>query len=263
MLFVTVGAFVFLTFIIAASIWTSLLTSHYRSTTRIKIESHGYVPAGINFAQDAAAMIQSELILDPVIDNLDLSHAWGVKYGAQEFNKFDESRRAERRDEDNYAPLKSSESREILKRLLEVHPIPNTSLVEISVTSDNSSEAAFIANGIAERYREYVQKLAGERLSANLKLVQDQLKVEGKELKPSEEVVDRLVKVADGPHVVIVDKAVPAVNALPPSRMKMGVTAGLFLAVVIGGLVALPAIVRGWKRVQDKIRAADSAKNFA
>ena len=88
------------------------------------------------FIQTEFEVIQSEIILDKVIDALDLNEKWRKKYNYE--GKF-----------------KTSETRAALKRMIELRPVRNTSLIEITVYSDDKNEAAQIANSIATVYTDY------------------------------------------------------------------------------------------------------------
>lgn len=81
-------------------------------------------------------IVQSGMILDRVIDRLDLNEIWQKKYGAE--SKF-----------------KTPESRALLKRMIEVRPVRNTMLMDITVFSGDKQEAANIANAIATTYADY------------------------------------------------------------------------------------------------------------
>ena len=78
--------------------------------------------------------IRSEDILRPVIDDLDLSRQWGKRY--------------------NYGtPVATQQTIAHLKERINVRRVPGTCLIEISVQSDQSEEAAGLANAIAATYR--------------------------------------------------------------------------------------------------------------
>src|ERR1044071_8844345 len=131
----TVILAVFLLVVITATIVTFILPESYTSTARIKVERDVTDVAGVGqqqnisgvydpyFIQTEFEVIQSELILDKVIENLDLNKVWGKKFNAE-------------------GPLKISESRMLLRRQLELRPSRNTSLIEIHVYSDSKEEAA-------------------------------------------------------------------------------------------------------------------------
>jgi capsular exopolysaccharide synthesis family protein len=88
--------------------------------------------------------MQSERVLGKVIEQLNLNQIWG--------NKFQNGMR-----------LKNSESIDLLKKVMDLRPVRNTSLVEIRVFSDHAEDnasrpndgpcAATLANVIAEVYK--------------------------------------------------------------------------------------------------------------
>ena len=142
----TVILAVFLLVVITATLVTFILPESYSSTARIKIErdqtdiegmagskmNAGYDPFFISTEFEA---IQSEVILDKVIDLLDLNTVWGGKLGGG--NK-----------------LKTTDTRGLLKGRMSLKPVRNTSLVEITVYSEDKFEAAKIANAVADTYKE-------------------------------------------------------------------------------------------------------------
>ncbi len=142
----TVILAVFLLVVITATLVTFILTEQYSSKTRIKIERDqpditgltgqasplGYDPF---FIQTEFEVIQSELILEKVIKDLDLTHKWGKAMTG--------------------GTLTTDEAMMLLRRNMDLHPVRNTSLIEITVWSENAKEAANIANAIAETYKDY------------------------------------------------------------------------------------------------------------
>lgn len=138
--FLKVFAAVFL-LVLGYSIAVSfLLPETYESTARIKVENDppgtGYDPY---FIQTQFEIMQSQAVLDPVIDKLNLNVNWGKKYFAGE-------------------TLKPDESLKILRSRLMLLPVRNTKLISISVFGDDKNEAAQIANAIADAYRDYRTK---------------------------------------------------------------------------------------------------------
>jgi uncharacterized protein involved in exopolysaccharide biosynthesis len=129
-------------------ILTFLMPESFASTARIKVERDALSSIGHNAAPDTLGgfdpyfiqtefeVIQSEVVLDKVIQALDLKSEWGRKYAGG-------------------ARLNSSEILTMLKGHMELRPVRNTSLIEIRVFSDDREEAARIANAIAESYREH------------------------------------------------------------------------------------------------------------
>src|SRR5262249_34990608 len=144
----TVILAVFLLVVITATIVTFILPEAFSSKARIKVERDVTDVPGVTgqpstvgvydpyFIQTEFEVIQSEKILDQVIDKLELNTKWQAKFNAP-------------------TKLKSSESREYLRHMIDLRPARNTSLIDITVYSDDKNEAKDIANTIAEVYQEY------------------------------------------------------------------------------------------------------------
>ena len=78
--------------------------------------------------------MNSEAVLAPVIDRLNLNVVWGKKYFAGK-------------------TLKTSETLEMLKQCISMSPVRNTMLMSVTAFSGDKNEAAQIANAIAESYK--------------------------------------------------------------------------------------------------------------
>jgi len=143
----TVILAVFLLVVITATLVTFILPESYSSTARIKVERDqsdisGFVSQGPlgtydpYFIQTEFEVIQSQKILSAVIQALDLNTVWGKKYA-------------------NGDRLKTPETLGLLRSRMTLRPVRNTSLIEISVLSENPVEAAKLAQEIAEEYKKY------------------------------------------------------------------------------------------------------------
>ena len=187
-LFVFIAAFVpvFLLVVATTTIITFILPESYSSTVRIKPDW----TVGNRAGQLEFASIQSEAVLGKVIDDLDLNRAWGKKYTGG-------------------SPLKTSETLALLKGRIDLRPVRGTDLIEICVFSDDASEAAKLANAIANTYREV-------RSSAF--------------------------------SVEIVDTAVPGLRPVRPNKplnIALGILGGMFLALAAGaGMAGVAALIR-------------------
>ncbi len=129
---------VFLITMIIATAITFILPESFASTARIKLDqsltsTNAYDPY---FIQTEFEIIQSQIVLEPVIARLNLSVEWGKKYF-------------------NGETLKTTQALEILKGRLSLAPVRGTKLIAITVYSDERNEAAGIANAVAEAYRDY------------------------------------------------------------------------------------------------------------
>ncbi len=155
--FFTMFALVFFLVLLVSVVVTFILPESYASTARLKVEPDAPVSAAPAydpyFAQTTFEIIQSQLVLEPVIKTLNLNTAWGKKYF-------------------NGETLKTTESLEILKQRLQLSPVKNTALIAITVYSDDRKEAAVIANAIAASYRDYRLQSLQYRLQTSLKAMQ-------------------------------------------------------------------------------------------
>lgn len=145
----TVILAVFLLVVITATLVTFVLPESYMSKARVNVQRdrsdiaefmtgpqaamQSYDPF---FIQTEFEVMQSELILDPVIQRLGLEEAWGKLYN-------------------NNQPLKRTDARRLLVGKMKLAPVRNTSLIEIMVYSEKPEEAANIANAIAEEYQKF------------------------------------------------------------------------------------------------------------
>src|SRR6266404_1560675 len=115
--FIVVFLSVFLLVVITTTLVTFILPESYASSTRIKVErkagndaatteqkslTSSYDP---HLIQTEFEVIQSELILKPVIDQMDLNAKWGKKYL------------------DGNGPLKTPETLILLRSHLDIRPV--------------------------------------------------------------------------------------------------------------------------------------------
>jgi capsular polysaccharide biosynthesis protein len=146
--FIAVFAVVFMFVVATSTLITFILPESYASTARVLVrqapgeasqKTDARTPLGPYdpyFLQTQFEVMQSQVVLDKVINEFGLNKAWGRKYA-------------------NGDTLRPSETLALLKTRLDLRPVRNTSLIEIRVFSDQPAEAARLANAIAESYREY------------------------------------------------------------------------------------------------------------
>lgn len=138
--FFTVAAPVFILVFLFGSIATFLAPETYMSKSRLRVTLKS--PAGSIavydpvLAKTEAETIQSEIILKKVVDTLDLNEMWGKKYAGSR--------------------LKTTDTLDLLRRSIDVRPLPATALIEIRAYSDQPSEAARLANATAAAYQGHV-----------------------------------------------------------------------------------------------------------
>ncbi|HXP60894.1 MAG TPA: M56 family metallopeptidase [Dongiaceae bacterium] len=137
--------------LILAGVCLMLVTPSFQAQARIRITKEGTglpEPAGAPigsgsydpyFLQTELEVVQSQVILGRVVDQLRLQGEWGKRYG-------------------HGNQLTRLEATALLKRKISLHPVPNTTILEILAFSDTPVEAAHIANAVAEAYGEYRQR---------------------------------------------------------------------------------------------------------
>lgn len=131
--------------LIVAGGYLMLSPKTYRAETRIRVEQS--LPGSTsnsgssvtrypdpNFLPTEFAVIQSQAVLGDVVRSVGLGEKWLQEYG-------------------HGKPLPTATAVELLKRHLQVRQVPNTHLLEISVSTDDADRAAALVNGIAETYR--------------------------------------------------------------------------------------------------------------
>ena len=158
---------VFLITAIIATAVTFILPESYASTARIKVESDvndigmDNTPTAATamydpyFIQTTFEIMQSQLVLSNVIVALHLNEEWGKKYF-------------------NGETLKTTETMEILKGRMQLAPVHNTKLINITVFSDDKNEAAVLANTIASAYYSYRVQSREKLANKGLEKLQEQ-----------------------------------------------------------------------------------------
>ena len=132
---------IFLLVVATTSFVTFTMTPKYESTAMMDVTpdqptiqlfgreySQGYDPV---FYRTQFQILQSKDIINPVIDRLDLVERWKKKYPAM---------------------TKELAYLIIIKKMLDVSQLPNTTLIEVSVVSEDRDEASLLANTIADVY---------------------------------------------------------------------------------------------------------------
>src|SRR5277367_4860474 len=177
---------VFLLVVITATIVTFILPEAYASKARIKVERDVTDVPGVSgqpsftgvydpyFIQTEFEVIQSERILDTVIKNLDLNTTWASRYNQPKF--------------------RNSETRSMLRRMIDLRPVRNTSLIDVTVYSEEKEEAKNIANMIAEVYSEYRRNQRKTVIEGGLNAFKKELSEQETLVKDQEEEVERLRK---------------------------------------------------------------------
>jgi len=183
----TVILAVFLLVVITATLVTFILPESFSSTARIKVDrdvsdiepiaGRSYLGGAYDpyFIQTEFEIIQSSVVLHKVIDTLNLNEVWARKYGAE-------------------GKLKTDETFGLLKRLIDLRPVRNTTLIEIRVFSDKADEAARIANAIAEVYRDYRLEQRRQLTLGGIKILGERFGEQEQKVRKAQDEVDRLRK---------------------------------------------------------------------
>jgi serine/threonine protein kinase len=207
------GFVVFLLTILVATVITFLLPQSYKAVARVLVRTDQAIPLNANssqfydphLVQTEIEMIQSNPVLENVVERLKLNERWGRRYGALD-------------------KLRTPETLALLKRVMDLRPVRTTSLIEIGVFSASSNEAAEIANAIAESYAAY----HAEELRASRQARKDA--ADNASELPSE---SQLIRVS------IVDRATPPLRPAYPNKplnIALGALAGIVLGVIVGVL---------------------------
>ena len=138
---------VWLAVVLVSVLVTVFLPEAFCSTARIKVERDQTDIRGLSdqaavpvhdpfFLQTELESVQSEAVLTKVIGLCDLNSKWGVKMGGG-------------------VKLRTTDSIGLLKGRMNLKLVRNTSMVEISVYSEDRNEAANLANAVADAYRHH------------------------------------------------------------------------------------------------------------
>lgn len=152
----TVILAVFLLVVITSTVVTFILPQTYSSSARIKVERDQTdisgvtgppVPGGMYdpyFLQTEFEVIKSECILSNVVADLQ---------GDLQRSKF--TKQVSDGLQDLFRGRTDSQKMEIVKRLIDLRTVRNTSLIEINVYAGDAGVASAIANSVAQTYRQY------------------------------------------------------------------------------------------------------------
>jgi capsular exopolysaccharide synthesis family protein len=183
----TVILAVFLLVVITATIVTFILPESYSSKATIRVDRDVTdIPAVDGqpavrqiydpyFIQTEFQVIQSERVLDKVIEQLDLNERWRKKYNSPQ-------------------RFKTQDTRAMLQHMMDLRPSRNSSLIDITVYSDDKNEAMEIANKIAEVYHDYRQNQRLELSTGGITAFTKELDDEDRKIEEKKAKVDALRK---------------------------------------------------------------------
>jgi predicted Ser/Thr protein kinase len=134
------GFAVFLLIFALAAVLTNIQEQSYVGIARVELHKAGAANEGFDpyFFQTQAEKVRSIAIAEEVVDRLSLTNSWGPRFGAQT----------------------KEAGALLLQRSLEVRQARNTFLLEIRFFSADASEAAEVANAVAEAFRQHNSEMA-------------------------------------------------------------------------------------------------------
>ena len=199
-----------------------LLPETYASTVRIKVEQEAEHNSGVawdpQFLQNTFEIIQSQTVLKPVIDELNLNVMWGKKYFAG-------------------TTLKFTETLEIINGRIILTPVRGTKLISITAYSDDKMEAASLANAVAESYRDYRIKSGNELAAKRIEALAPGREKEAAQLE---------AQIPKPSLVQIMDKAEPGHAPVRPNK-TLNITLGMVVGIVFGTVAGwIVVVVQSW-----------------
>jgi len=174
---------VFLLIVTATTIWSLTAPKQYDSTVALKLESDR--PAVSVYGRDTGTLdmisfgneyevIQSKVVLYPVIDELKLQQRWGTKAGSSDISK--------------------EVIFEILKGSLHTRIKHGTTVIEIRCRSEDKAEAAEIANAVARAYEKYRLDQKYNETNKGLEKIQQEFDSQSAEVQKARDRVEELRK---------------------------------------------------------------------
>jgi capsular exopolysaccharide synthesis family protein len=174
---------VFLITAIIATAVTFMLPVAYSSTSQVVVKPDETDISGMNGQQGGSSydpyfltteleILKGPIVLDKVIDALNLNAVWGAKYGVGTF--------------------KTSETEVFLQGMMNLNPIRNTTLVDITVYSSDNKEASNLANAIANAYRDYRLDRHRNLRLGGIKSLKEKYQADGQQIQMIQTNVDQL-----------------------------------------------------------------------
>jgi Mg-chelatase subunit ChlD len=127
------------------------------------------------WVQTESEKIQSKVILNKVIEQLNLNEAWGKIHGGGD-------------------KLQTEETYRLLKKKIDVSSDPKTGLLDIRVKSESPDEAARIANTVAQVYREARREKYQQMTARGAEALSEELVKQDKEIARVEQELERRKK---------------------------------------------------------------------
>ncbi|MEO0435213.1 MAG: polysaccharide biosynthesis tyrosine autokinase, partial [Cyanobacteria bacterium J06656_5] len=175
---------IFVLVITTAYFYSKSLTKIYSASAVVKVEQEnkdvavfqqskeGFDPI---FFQTEFELIRSQLILHPVIQQLDLQSSWAKQAGI-----------------DPSSFTLSMAYQRLRNGYLNVQPYRNTNLMEITSTSPDPKEAVLIANTVAQVYEDFRISQIRDRKSEGLDALKEELEKQREKVQEAKAKVEKL-----------------------------------------------------------------------
>ncbi|OQA28298.1 MAG: Tyrosine-protein kinase YwqD [Verrucomicrobia bacterium ADurb.Bin345] len=177
---------VLLLVVVTGTSFTLTLPKKYMADARILVRDDSLdvdvferqIPQAYNpfFLRTQYEVIQSRKVLYQVVENLDLQKVWG-----EEVN-------------DDGSPLPLERAHAMLSRSLKVEQFRDTSLISIQVYREDPTEAARIANSIAQVYHDQRLSMKRRELKRAIEALEGELAKQQEKVEKSEEELERIRK---------------------------------------------------------------------
>ena len=177
---------VLLLVVVTGTSFTLTLPKKYMADARILVRDDSLdvdvferqIPQAYNpfFLRTQYEVIQSRKVLYQVVENLDLQKVWG-----EEVN-------------DDGSPLPLERAHAMLSRSLKVEQFRDTSLISIQVYREDPTEAARIANSIAQVYHDQRLSMKRRELKRAIEALEGELAKQQERVEKSEEELERIRK---------------------------------------------------------------------
>ena len=204
----------FITVITFVSYYTFTATPIYRSTVKVMVKDNGGVQKTLFNVTDfmekekkinnQVEILKSRTLAENVVKKLMMSDqadkliilgnvpenrrkGVGLKKGIKKLFDFVFSGSDNTKSAENEYELGFDRIVAVVRGSISVEPIRNTDMIEISVIAQSPSEAAYVANTVAEVYKEQNQLESQEEVRKVKNFLEDQLKLFQKQLARSEQ----------------------------------------------------------------------------
>ena len=172
--------------IVTGTFYTVMMPKKYTAATQIETREAemdvdpftnrqaqrlGYNPF---FLMTQEKILLSRPVLTKVMHNLNLQRVWGAKLN------------------ENKAPLDATETLKMLTRSIRVRQDRDTTLMSISVTSEDPKQSAEIANELANVYRETREQEVRRQIQNSLDAMSNQLRQQQEKVEEAENDLERI-----------------------------------------------------------------------